>query len=548
MAKMVVAKICGVLFLAALCSSAKLNANTPTFATSYVVSGVLQLPYAEIKEPFTAMFDGPNKRSRVDYYNGMVVNLLRGDMGQYGMTLELAPMTNYQVRNQRMCFQTNGTVNATVMPQSVLPDLTGFQKMSQELMNGKMCDLWQMKQSIGNKSNTYSMWLDSSNQDPVRYEMYGYDSLLGSHFDRYYLDYMKYTAGGSIPASAFDPPANLTCGGFPGPGAEKKVRMNPMSEYVNHFDQHVDEMFESYKKTHDKKYKDIKEHEERKHVFRQNVRYIHSKNRAGLTFKVAVNHLADRSAKELQMMNGYRYSKGPHGGQYFDTSKYNVQDLPDQLDWRIMGVVSPVKDQGVCGSCWSFGTTGTIEGALAIMSGKVTRLSQQQLVDCSWGEGNNGCDGGEDFRSYDYIMKKGGLSSDEQYGQYLAADGYCHDDKVTPVVKVTGYVNVTTWNATAMKLALFNHGPISIAIDASHKSLSFYSSGIYSDPQCGNKPDDLDHAVLAVGYGVYMNEPYWLVKNSWSTYWGNDGYVLFSQKDNMCGVLSAPTYATVTMP
>ncbi|ESP01269.1 hypothetical protein LOTGIDRAFT_111926, partial [Lottia gigantea] len=509
--------------------------SPPSFPQSYAVSGVLQLPYAEIKEPFTALYDGPNKRGRIDYYNGMVVNLLRGDMGDYGTTLELAPMSNYKVKNQRMCFRTNGTKGAAVMPQSVLPDLSGFQKMDSEMMNGQMCDLWQMRQTIGNKENIYSMWINSQNEYPVRYEMYGYDSLLGSHFDRYYLDYM-----------VFKPNTNLTCGGFPGPGVERRVRMNPMREFVHHDDSHVEEMFQSFKKTHQKLYKDDKEHQERQHIFRHNLRYINSKNRAGLSFNLAVNHLADRSNYELKAMNGYRYSKGSHGGLAFDTTNMET-DIPENLDWRLMGAVTPVKDQGVCGSCWSFGTTGTIESSLAIKSGKATRLSQQQLVDCSWGEGNNGCDGGEDFRSYDYIMKHGGLTTEEQYGQYLAADGYCHDDKVKPVVTVTGYVNVTTLNATAMKIALFNNGPVSIAIDAALKSLSFYSSGVFYDPKCGNKPEDLDHAVLAVGYGVYpkTGEAYWLVKNSWSTYWGNDGYVLMSQKDNICGVLTSPTYANI---
>jgi len=108
-----------------------------------------------------------------------------------------------------------------------------------------------------------------------------------------------------------------------------------------------------------------------------------------------------------------------------------------------------------------------------------------------------------------------------------------------------GYVNVTSGDQTALKLAVVKHGPVSVGIDASHKTLSFYANGVYYDPECKNGVDELDHAVLAVGFGKINGQEYWLVKNSWSTYWGNDGYVLMSMKDNNCGVATAATYVTM---
>lgn len=152
---------------------------------------------------------------------------------------------------------------------------------------------------------------------------------------------------------------------------------------------------------------------------------------------------------------------------------------------------------------------------------------------------------GEDFRAYDWIIKHGGISLEESYGQYLQADGYCHFQNATVGAQLTGYVNITPYDPVALKTALVNEGPISIAIDAAHKSFVFYASGVFYEPECKNKPDDLDHAVLLVGYGTLYGEPYWLVKNSWSTYWGNDGYVLMSQKDNNCGVMTQTTYPIV---
>ena len=116
-------------------------------------------------------------------------------------------------------------------------------------------------------------------------------------------------------------------------------------------------------------------------------------------------------------------------------------------------------------------------------------------MDCSWGFGNNGCDGGEDFRAYDWIIKHQGIATEESY-PYLQADGYCHNNKATVGAQITGYVNITSYDPVALKTALVNEGPISIAIDAGHKSMVFYANGVYYEEACGNTPDDLDHARL----------------------------------------------------
>jgi len=118
----------------------------------------------------------------------------------------------------------------------------------------------------------------------------------------------------------------------------------------------------------------------------------------------------------------------------------------------------------------------------------VIGLAFQALVDCSWGFGNNGCDGGEDFRVYQWMMKHGGIPTEESYGPYLGADGYCHLENATIAAPIKGYVNVTSGDLDALKVALFKHGPISVAIDASHKSFSFYANGVYYEPKCGKIP------------------------------------------------------------
>jgi len=280
----------------------------------------------------------------------------------------------------------------------------------------------------------------------------------------------------------------------------------------------------------------------RKNNFRQNMRFISSRNRAGLSYKLAANHLTDWSERERRTLRGRLNSPGYNGGQEFAYTSTEVTDAPSELDWRIYGAVTPVKDQSVCGSCWSFGTVGTLEGARFLQTGVLEPLSQQALIDCSWGFGNNGCDGGEDFRAYKFMLRHGGLPSEDDYGPYLGNDGFCHFNETRPSFQISGYVNVTSGDQNALRVAIAKHGPVSIGIDASHRSLSFYSSGVYYEPECGNTLNSLDHAVLAVGYGEINGKRYWLVKNSWSTYWGDGGYVLMDMKDNNCGVATSPTF------
>lgn len=527
----------------------------PTFSRTYTVKGTLYIPYAEIREPFYAWYDGNSGSSRIDYYGGMVKTFQLSHKGQYGASIKIVPVTTESISNEDTCLEVNGTINLKIQPQSIIPDTSEMECIGEEMINGLMCEKWRLVQEIGDKTNKYTLWIrykKSPTQPqmkepiPVRYEMRGFNSLLGSHYDHYYLEYDWFSF--EQPSDeVFKIAENATCVSFPGPGENHLYTFNPMYEFIHNYNEdHLHEAFEKFKKTHRKSYKDALDHVYRKNLFRQNIRFIYSTNRANLGYQVEVNHLADRSELELKALRGKQYTPGYNGGASFPYDiKKEIANVPDSIDWRLYGAVTPVKDQSVCGSCWSFGSTGAVEGAYYMKYKKLVRLSEQALIDCSWGYGNNGCDGGEDFRSYQWIMKHGGLPTEDDYGGYLGQDGYCHINNVTLAAKITGYVNVTSDNVDALKIAIAKHGPISIAIDASHKTFSFYANGVYYDPACGHTEDKLDHAVLAVGYGTMNGKGYWLVKNSWSNYWGNDGYVLIAQKDDNCGVLLAPTYVTM---
>lgn len=374
-----------------------------------------------------------------------------------------------------------------------MPNVKNFTLLGTEQYIGFKCDKFQLEENIGEKRNVYTLWVrykkspkypSSRMPIPVRYEMRGFNSLLGSHYDHYYLTYDYYDHN-DIPNEIFEVDTGMPCISFPGPG--HMATFNPASEFVHpHVTDHINHEFERFKGKNNRLYDD-EEHENRKNLFRQNLRFIHSKNRQRKGYSLAVNHLADRTEDELKALRGYKPSKpiGGNGGKPFPKEMFRFVDhLPDQLDWRLMGAVTPVKDQSVCGSCWSFGTIGHVESAYFLKNGgNLVRLSQQALIDCSWGYGNNGCDGGEDFRAYQWIMEKGGVPTEEEYGPYIGQDGYCHAKNVSVVAPITGYVNVTSGDETAFKVALFKKGPLSVAIDASRRTFTFYSHGVFYDSE-----------------------------------------------------------------
>jgi len=524
----------------------------PQWSQTYSLQGVLSIPYAEIQEPFAGWADFKNSKSRIDYYGGMVKTFQRGDVGPFGTMAKIVPMTTEIVKNSISCFQINSTsADEQVVAQSLLPDLDGFLRLDNEFKNDEDCQKWSKEEIVEDKVNKYTMWIREVEGViiPVHYEMKGYNNLLGSHYDHYFVTYQNFSPE-TPDSSVFDMFLSMSCHGWPGPGSEHVYQMNPMKEFIQNHDAHVKASFHDFKWKHGKWYSNELEEALRHLNFMHNMRFIHSKNRQGLTYKLAMNHLADQSDKELRTLRGRIHDPKVkfNGGEEFKYNKQELNSIPDTLDWRLYGAVTPVKDQSVCGSCWSFGTVGTLEGTLFMHTGELIRLSQQALVDCSWGFGNNGCDGGEDFRAYQWMLAHGGIPTEDSYGPYLGQDGYCHLDRAKMALKIKGWVNVTSGDVDALKVAIANKGPISVAIDASHKSLSFYSNGVYYEPECRSDMDGLDHAVLAVGYGTIAGQDYWLVKNSWSTYWGNDGYVLMSRKKNNCGVATAATYVTPDMP
>jgi cathepsin L len=308
----------------------------------------------------------------------------------------------------------------------------------------------------------------------------------------------------------------------------------------------LQEAWQSFKYQHNKEYSNVAEEARRQQIFSDNLKIIEKHNyleSLGLkSYKLGVNQFADLELKEfISLMTGYRNMTKTRPGAATYLSPMIPFTLPDTVDWRKQGYVTPVKNQGSCGSCWAFSTTGSLEGQHFRKTGHLVSLSEQQLVDCSGDYGNMGCNGGLMDNAFEYIKDNGGIDTEESY-PYEGRDGSCRYNPDNVGATVSGYVDVPP-TESKLQEAVANVGPVSVAIDAGHNSFQLYHSGVYDEPQC---TQNLDHGVLAVGYGTLAGKDYWLVKNSWGLGWGDNGYIMMSRnKKNQCGIALKASYPLV---
>lgn len=320
----------------------------------------------------------------------------------------------------------------------------------------------------------------------------------------------------------------------------------------------LEEAFANFEKKFAREYESLEERAKRMAIFAENLAYIVEENAKGHKYKLGLNEFSDLSFDEFKEHHLGLLpppTVGLNLGVHTDVLRAPADFVPPtSMDWVAKGAVTPVRNQGRCGSCWSFSTAGAVEGAVFLATGKLQELSKENLVDCDNSplSGDKGCNGGLPLRAYEYV-KDHGLCSEADY-PYAAGNGSateCHAC-ASPAVKpnvITGGQQVGT-NQQDL-LAAVTKQPVSVAVEADKMAFQHYQSGVLTGSACGT---NLDHAVLLVGFGQDEDDmmngptPYWKVKNSWGPTWGENGFIRLERgvgTEGECGILQMATVPTM---
>ncbi|XP_016437926.2 senescence-specific cysteine protease SAG39 [Nicotiana tabacum] len=304
----------------------------------------------------------------------------------------------------------------------------------------------------------------------------------------------------------------------------------------------VSERHELWMARHGRVYKDEVEKGKRLMIFKENMQFIESVNRAGnLSYKLGINEFADITSEEFFARYTGLNMPSHLPSSPISSTEFKINDLtddmPSNLDWREKGAVTEVKQQGHCGCCWAFSAVGALEGAYQIATGQKVELSEQELLDCT--TNNNGCNGGFMTNAFEFIIQNGGISTESDY-PYETQQDTCRSQELTPAVKISSY-QVVPESETALLQAVTQQ-PVSIGISASQE-FQFYQGGTYQ----GSCADRINHAVTAIGYGTdEQGQNYWLLKNSWGTSWGENGFMrIIRGTGGHCDITKLSSYPVI---
>ena len=306
--------------------------------------------------------------------------------------------------------------------------------------------------------------------------------------------------------------------------------------------------FTNFQERFSKKYSTLQEMEERFAVFRDNFRAIRQHNSdISQNFTMGINQFTDLTHAEFKATYVSGLKAAPVQASGCKSFSSSASGVPETVDWRLHNAVTPVKDQGQCGSCWTFSASGAMEGAWSISKGSLVSLSEQELVDCAGLKyGSMGCNGGQMDGAFKYAIDNG-MCTESAYPYVSGVTktaGNCHS--CSAVDHFSSCSDVKANDQLSLKAAVAQQ-PVSIAIEADTAYFQSYSSGVLTSAACGTS---LDHAVEIVGYGTENGIDYWKVRNSWSSTWGESGYVRIQKSSStndigVCGISAEPSYIAV---
>lgn len=519
----------------ALLVAAVLSAPTaPVWPSKFTVSGSFQIPFWDLDASFSLQQDSHRQAQALSWFNGLDESIIDNQKGLF---------INKHPRKDRMaCEITSGKNDFN----QILPDLSSWTYIGEDRVEGWIAQVWQKNITSFGFEQIYTFYVHVDPTDklpiPIQYVLQGTDISLGNGHPDIYVWIFGNWMPNVVAADAFEPEPyckKVESELIPlyRKNAKAKHGLYLMSMVGLPVQSHTDEDEKAFHNHVLKFGKPILHgamYAERLAAFKSNKAMIDAHNkrfaRGESSYELGLNHFADLSLQERVMLyspkaNLQRRRRAP-------TKVLEKVSVTGNFSWVKEGAVNDVVDQAACGSCWAFGTIAALEGAQYVKNKHLPKLSEQQLVDCSW-NGNEGCNGGFAAPAYEWIMSNGGIADGSEY-PYLGQDTFCYADAKNPNVKVVSYVNTTGVNPTLEEL---KKGPMAIAIDAAAApgDFYFYRRGVYDNPQCGNTPDDLDHEVTLVGYSSYDGKMGAVFKNSWSTHWGDEGYGMMGLENNDCG-------------
>jgi len=455
-------------------------------SSSYTIRGSWRVPYTNLSNPI--LISTEPGRQYISKYNGL-------EQSWTSLPSEGIYRSIVYAENQSLCYAFDPSVNDWEFDIiKFIPDPDGFVQKADKTVNGHHCEHWQ-KYIAGDKDQYFDFYIDAQTKIPVSYQMQAI-SIFSSHYDLYILD-IDFYAPHSM-SGFWNYPSLKNCPLTVPQDESSRINSFDGLKSNKHFPQRINQIRKSL-----------------------------GRRRRALSLKKS-------------------------GSEQVCTPFIGHDDFvpPATFSWRnVNGVVGPPRDQVACGSCWAFGTAGALEGQLGLKTGVYRPISVNQIMDCTWEAKNYGCNGGEAGPAFRNMADRKLRVSYEDAYPYIGVSGFCNrnitDNDTALIVYDCLQIAPTT---KALKEALVTFGPASVGINVPEGML-FYTNGVYDDKTCTGTKSDLVHEVLLTGWTKINGKEAWEIKNSWSTYWGDEGYVYIQSEDqeHNCGVTTDATIPIIDL-